>query len=122
VGCYDFVIDDSYGDGICCFRDYVEDDFFLDNYLDYYGVEEIDDLDGYYAGSMYGWKEVFRGGNFEFNAIEHFCGEDVCPFATHYPSTSPSTSSRPSISSLPTMIYNATNSTNDDDFDDDDDY
>ena len=81
VGCYDFVIDDSAGDGICCLSDYYDDD----------------DLDGYYEGSIYGWKEVFHGGNFQFNAIEHFCGEDLCPFATHYPSTSPSISSQPLI-------------------------
>jgi len=74
VGCHDFVIDDSWGDGICC---------------GYYG-------DGYYRGSIYGWEEVFNGGNFNESAIENFCGEDLCPFATHYPSTSPSASSRPS--------------------------
>jgi len=73
VGCHDFVIDDSFGDGICC-------------------LEE----DGYYRGSIYGWEEVFNGGNFNESAIENFCGEDLCPFATHYPSTSPSASSRPS--------------------------
>ena len=101
VGCYDFVIEDSFGDGLCCLSDYYDDGYFYD---DYFGVEEIDDFDGYYEGSVYGWKEVFHGGNFQFNATEHFCGEDVCPFATHYPSTSPSTSSRPSILSLPTMI------------------
>jgi len=56
VGCHDFVIDDSYGDGICC---------------GYYG-------DGYFKGSIYGRKEVFNGGEFEDQAIEHFCGEDVC--------------------------------------------
>jgi len=76
VGCYDFVIDDRFGDGICCGS---------------WG-------DGYYKGSVYGRKEVFNGGNFNETAIEHFCGEDLCPFATHYPSTSPSASSRPSIS------------------------
>ena len=75
VGCYDFVIDDSWGDGICC---------------SYYNV-------GYYEGSIYGWKEVFNGGDFGSQAIEHFCGEDLCPFATHYPSTSPSASSRPTM-------------------------
>ena len=56
VGCYDFVIDDSYGDGICC----------------------DEDGEGYFKGSIYGWKEVFNGGEFQFNATEHFCGEDVC--------------------------------------------
>jgi len=56
VGCHDFVIDDSFGDGICCGS---------------FG-------DGYYKGSIYGWKEVFNGGDFVFQAIEHFCGEDVC--------------------------------------------
>jgi len=61
VGCHDFVINDSYGDGICC------------------GIF----VDGYYKASVYGWKEVFNGGNFQFNAIENFCGEDLCPFATH---------------------------------------
>jgi len=55
VGCYDFVIDDSYGDGMCC-----------------------NEGDGYYRGSTYGWKEVFNGGDFGSQAIEHFCGEDVC--------------------------------------------
>jgi len=52
VGCYDFVIDDSNGDGICC--------------------------GGYYKGSVYGWKEVFDGGQFRSEEIEHFCGEDLC--------------------------------------------
>jgi len=78
VGCYDFVIDDSYGDGICCASDYFDDGSFDDYFLDYYGVVEIDDLDGYYEGSIYGLKEVFHGGNFQFNAIENFCGEDLC--------------------------------------------
>jgi len=100
VGCYDFVIDDSWGDGICCMSDYYGDDYYLYDF----GVEEIDDIDGYYKGSIYGWKDVFHGGNFQFNATENFCGEDLCPFATHYPSTSPSTSSRPSISSQPSII------------------
>jgi len=97
VGCHNFVIEDSIGDGICC------------------GVSG----DGYYKGSIYGWKEVFDGGEFGDQAIEKFCGEDVCPFATHYPSTSPSASSRPSILPRQSIIYNTTNSTNDDDFDDD---
>jgi len=59
VGCYDFVIDDSYGDGIS------------------YGDEYYDE-NGYYKGSVYGHKEVFDGGIFQFNANERFCGEDVC--------------------------------------------
>ena len=98
VGCYDFIIDDSLGDGICCISDYYDDGYFDDYYLDYYGIEGIDHFDGYYKGIVYGRKEVFNGGQFGFNATEHFCGEDVCPFATHYPSTSPSASSPPSIS------------------------
>jgi len=85
VGCHDFVIDDSRGDGICCWSGSYDDDF-----------------DGYYKASLYGRKEVFNGGDFENQAIENFCGEDVCPFATHYPSTSPSASSPPSISSSST--------------------
>ena len=98
MGCYIFVIDDSNGDGICCISDYFDDEYYFDDYFfNYYGIEEIDELDGYYKGIMYGRKEVFNGGQFEFNAIEHFCGEDLCPFATHYPSTSPSTSSHPSM-------------------------
>jgi len=92
VGCHGFYINDIFGDGLCC---------------GYYG-------DGYYKGSVYGGKEVFNGGDFRSQAIEHFCGENVCPFATHYPSTSPSASSRPSISSQPSIIN--------DDFDDDDYY
>ena len=85
VGCYDFVINDSIGDGICCFRgNYVGLD---DDYFDPYR--------GYYKASLYGWKEVFNGGDFGFQAIEHFCGEDVCPFATHYPSLVPTSSSAP---------------------------
>jgi len=80
VGCHDFVIDDSYGDGICCS----------------YG-------EGYYRGIVYGWNEVFDGGEFGSQAIESFCGEDVCPFATHYPSTSPSVSLIPTSSSAPSM-------------------
>jgi len=79
VGCYNFIIDDSFGDGICC---------------GYYG-------DGYYRGSVYGWEEVFDGGQFRFEAVENFCGEDLCPSATHRPSNSPSASSRPSISPQP---------------------
>ena len=67
VGCHDFVINDSFGDGICCGS---------------FG-------DGYFKASVYGWKEVFHGGRFGSQAIEHFCGEDLCLFATHYPSTSP---------------------------------
>jgi len=55
VGCYDFVINDFGFDGICC------------------GLG-----DGYYNGSIYGWKEIFDGGEFERQAIEHFCGENVC--------------------------------------------
>jgi len=100
AGCYNFVIYDSFGDGLCC--GYYNDDFFLD----YFGVEDIDDFDGYYKGSVYGWKEAFDGGEFVFQAIENFCGEDLCPFATHYPSTSPSTTSRPSItiSTSPSLI------------------
>jgi len=90
VGCYDFVIDDSAGEGICCDRN---------------------SGDGYYRGSIYGWKEILIGGDFEFQAIEHFCGEDVCPFATHYPSTSPSASPRPSTSpsSRPSISTNLVN-------------
>jgi len=109
VGCYVFVIDDSSGDGICCISDYFDDGYFNNGYFDdgffyYYGVEGVDGFDGYYKASIYGWKEVFDGGEFEYNAIEEFCGEDVCPFATHYPSTSPSTSSLPSISPQPSTI------------------
>jgi len=53
VGCYDFMIIDSYGDGLCC--------------------------GGYYEGLVYGMKEVFSGaGNFGFNETHSFCGEDVC--------------------------------------------
>jgi len=59
---------------------------------------------------------VGKSGEFGSEAIEHFCGEDLCPFATHYPSIYPSASSRPSISLQPS------NSTNDDDFGDDGDY
>ena len=55
VGCHDFVIDDSLGDGICC----------------RFG-------DGHYEGSIYGRKKVFHGGDFGRQAIERFCGEDVC--------------------------------------------
>jgi len=77
VGCHDFVIDDSWGDGICC--------------------------NGYYKGSVYGRKEVFNGGNFNETAIEHFCGEDLCPFATYYPSTSPSVSLIPSMDPIRPM-------------------
>jgi len=73
VGCYAFVIDDSAGDGICCA----------------WG-------DGYYKGSVYGWKEVFNGGEFGSEAIENFCGENLCPFATHYPSLLPTSSFVPS--------------------------
>ena len=108
VGCYNFTIDDSFGDGICCLNNYYDDEsfdyYFDDGFFDYYGIEGVDDLDnteGYYKGSVFGWKEVFDGGNFQFNATESFCGEDVCSFSTHYPSTSPSTSSRPSI--LPSL-------------------
>jgi len=110
VGCYDFVIYDWRGDGLCCFSDYLDDDYFfdyLDFFLHYYGLEEIDDFDGYYKGIMFGRKEVFNGGQFEFDATEHFCGEDLCPFATHYPSTSPSSSSRPSISPQPSPLPSA---------------
>jgi len=88
VGCHDFIIDDRVRDGICC-----------------------DEGEGYYKGSIYGRKEVFNGGDFQLNAIEHFCGEDVCPFATHYPSNSPSmnpsASSRPSISPQPSPLPSA---------------
>jgi len=52
VGCHDFVIYDWGADGLSS--------------------------DGYYEGSIYGWKEVFDGGEFGSQAIEHFCGEDVC--------------------------------------------
>ena len=90
VGCYDFVINDSGGDGICC----ISDSFNEDN-------------EGYYKASLYGWKEVFNGGEFGSQAIESFCGEDVCPFASHYPSTSPSTSSHPSVSLLPSSLPSA---------------
>jgi len=55
VGCYDFMIYDDYGDGICC------------------GFDE-----GYYEGLLYGIKEVFSGGEFGFNETQSFCGEDVC--------------------------------------------
>jgi len=55
VGCYDFNITDSAWDGICC-----------------------SEGDGYYKGIVYGRKKVFEGGRFEFQAIENFCGEDVC--------------------------------------------
>jgi len=112
VGCYDFVIDDRWGDGICCFSDYYDDEFYFDDWPleiwgEIWGIEELDDFDGYYKGSVYGWKEVFNGGEFGFQAIEHFCGEDVCPFATHYPSSSPSASSPPSISSKPSPLPSA---------------
>ena len=66
VGCYDFIIKDSVDDGICC------------------GNGE-----GYYNGTIYGWDEVFFGGDFGSQAIESFCGDDKCPFATHYPSQNP---------------------------------
>ena len=78
VGCYDFVIDDSAGNGICCISDYYDDGLFDDGVFDYYGVEEIDDFDGYYKGSVYGWKEVFNGGEFGSQAIEHFSEGDLC--------------------------------------------
>jgi len=94
VGCHDFVIDDGFaGDddelyfqGI---RGFLDDVGFGDDY--------DDDVDGYYKASVYGRKEIFSGGEFGFNTTKHFCGEDLCPFATHYPSTSPSTSSHPSM-------------------------
>ena len=56
VGCYDFVIYDSNGDGI----------------------DDLDGFDGYYKGTLYGRKEVFSGGDFEDEATESFCGEDLC--------------------------------------------
>jgi len=96
VGCHDFVIDDSFSDGMCC--------------------------NGYFKGSIYGWKEVFNGGGrFGSQAIEHFCGEDVCPFATHYPSISSPPSSRPSISPQPCPLPSASPQPSiiNDDFDDD---
>jgi len=106
VGSYIFVIDDSEGDGICCISDYYDDgyfdnDNFDDGFFEYYGIEGVEGFDGYYKGSIYGWNEVFYGGDFGSQATESFCGEDVCPFATHYPSTSPSASSPPSI--LPSL-------------------
>jgi len=55
MGCYDFIVDDSYGGGLCCDWD-----------------------DGYYKGSVNGRIEVFDGGEFGSQAIEHFCGEDLC--------------------------------------------
>jgi len=83
VGCYDFVIDDSWGDGICC--------------------------NGYYKASIYGWKEVFNGDEFGRQAIEHFCGEDVCPFATHYPSLVPTSSSAPTTTPSTSQIISISN-------------
>jgi len=60
--------------------------------------------DGYYKGSIYGWKEVFIGGEFRRKAIEQFCGENLFPFATHYSSTSSSASLRLFISFQPSII------------------
>jgi len=79
VGCYNFMINDSARDGICC------------------GYGE-----GYYEGFLYGIKEVFSGGEFGSNEIQSFCGEDVCPFATRIPSQNPTISSLPS--SPPTLL------------------
>ena len=101
VGCYDFVIDDSSGDGICCLSDVVDDQYFPTAFLDYYGVEGIDDMDGYFKGSINGWKEVFDGGEFGFRAIENFCGDSY--LCTNSPSESPSVSLIPTSSSAPTF-------------------
>ena len=61
VGCYDFTIQDSHGDGL--------------------SDGGIFNIDGYYKGRLY-WREdeIFSGINFGFEAIESFCGkEGVCP-------------------------------------------
>jgi len=58
VGCYDFVIDNSWGDGICGISDYYDDGYYDDGYyddyfFDYYDIERIDDFDGYWKGRVY---------------------------------------------------------------------
>ena len=54
-GCYDFVILDIFGDGICCFEG-----------------------DGYYKGTLHGNTLAFSGGEFGRQASHEFCGEDPC--------------------------------------------
>jgi len=110
VGCYTFVIYDDNRDGICCsnlpfFIDESNpfDDYYYDYLLESNGIESIMEyFDGYYKASIYGRKEIFSGGEFGRQATESFCGENVCPFATHIPSLSPSVSSLPS--SPPTLL------------------
>jgi len=110
VGCHDFIIYDWGGNGICCLSDNRDDGDFDDGFFDYYGVEEIDDFDGYFKGSIYGRKEILNGGDFASQAIERFCGEDVCsvlsPTSSSAPSTSPSAlpSFIPTSSSAPTIF------------------
>ena len=83
VGCYDFIIDDIAEDGICCISDYFDDAYFddaiWDVFFSYYpDVDDLDGLDGYYKGTVYGTDEIFSGGEFGSRATESFCGEDLC--------------------------------------------
>jgi len=63
VGCYDFTIHDSNGDGLSS------------------GI--IFNTDGHFKGRIY-WREeeIFSGVNFGLCAIESFCVEDQCPKGT----------------------------------------
>jgi len=63
VGCYDFTIHDSNGDGL--------------------SDGSIFNTDGHFKGRIY-WREeeIFSGVNFGSVAIESFCGEDQCPKGT----------------------------------------
>lgn len=85
VGCYNFSIYDSYGDGIK--EEVVDDDTFYYNPYDddfYY-----DHDNGHYKGIIYGQQRVLLGGTFFFRATHNFCGIDVC--AGSAPTPSPTT-------------------------------
>lgn len=74
VGCYDFTIYDSYGDGIK--EEVKDDDFFYYNPNDddfYYDPD-----DGHYKGTLYGQQRALIGGTFYYDAGHTFCGVDVC--------------------------------------------
>ena len=59
MGCHDYTIGGSFGDGICCLNNYYDDRCFDDYHLDYYDVGGLDFLDDYCRGIIHDRQEVF---------------------------------------------------------------